>query len=139
VVMVTNKQDSELIHPIGRCLCLGKPRYCNQLNAVTSSHRRLNLKNNKLCCSVSKNVSKQWTVHPALFPTMQVMNLPVFQPPTCSKMCVNPQYNPQAAISSTHLQSHRWSQNLHLDVSKQHQSDTICMKCLFQTFYLKQS
>jgi hypothetical protein len=46
VVMVINERDSELVHPIGRGLCLGNLRHSNELDTFALSPRWPSLKNN---------------------------------------------------------------------------------------------
>jgi hypothetical protein len=61
----------------------------------------LALRNNKVHCSVTKNVSKHWTVPLALSPTPQVINTLVIPDPTHSKAHNESSYGRQRAVTNT--------------------------------------
>jgi hypothetical protein len=70
---------------------------------------------NDICCSGMENVSEHWAVHPALPPTVQVMNLPVSQDPTRPLARYNPTYGRELAVSSIHPRIHEDSCHRHLE------------------------
>jgi hypothetical protein len=77
-LVVIDKRDSELIHPIRRGMCSGNPRHSDRLDAVASSPNWPDLRNNEISCPMNK-----------------------FQP-TRSRTLIEPHYGPQSAVSSSH-------------------------------------
>jgi hypothetical protein len=96
----------------------GKPVHSGGLDAVMSSPSWLDLKNNKVCCSVGKNVSEQWTVHLALSSTLQEMNVPVVHDWMHPKRRSIPPHGCQTAVVSIYQRFHKEPCCLHLDGSK---------------------
>jgi hypothetical protein len=89
------------------------------------SHRRPNQKNNKLCCSVNKNVSKRWTVPLALSPHVEVTSIPVALGLTCPKHVVIHQTAPKRPSSRSPHESEE-SRYHCIDGTELRHSDEAC-------------
>jgi hypothetical protein len=99
LLILKERRDSELV--VGEREPCSENRY-TEMNS-TQSRRVPDLKNNSICCSMNKNVSKRWVVPPALPPAVLTRCSPRSQPPTRPKTRFESPYGPQVAVSSIPL------------------------------------
>jgi hypothetical protein len=111
-LVVIDERDSELVHPIGRGPC--SENRDTEMNS-TQSRRVPDLKNNGICCSMNKNVSKRRVVPPALPPAVLMRCSPRSQPPTRPKTRFEFPYGPQVAVCSIPPRSREESYSGSLD------------------------